>query len=61
MAIGTHSKPLKTSTLVLIAIKDNCLDMRNDVAIKFEINSAPMFATILLKVKEETFLRNPPA
>ena len=61
MTISAHSKPLKLSTLVLIAIKDNGLDMRNDVAIEYEINSVPILATILLKVEEETFLRNPPA
>eukprot|EP00593_Proboscia_inermis_P014955 CAMPEP_0171306612 /NCGR_PEP_ID=MMETSP0816-20121228/16627_1 /TAXON_ID=420281 /ORGANISM="Proboscia inermis, Strain CCAP1064/1" /LENGTH=111 /DNA_ID=CAMNT_0011788289 /DNA_START=365 /DNA_END=701 /DNA_ORIENTATION=- len=61
MIICAHSKPLKISTRVLIAIKDNGLDMRNDVAIEFEIDSAPMLATLLLKVEEETFLRNTPA
>ena len=61
MTISAHPKPLKISTLVLIAIKDNGLDMRNDVAIEFEIDSAPMLTTLLIKVEKETFLRNPPA
>ena len=45
MTIGAHSKPLKISTHVLIAIKGNGLDMHNDILIDFGIDSARMLVS----------------